>query len=589
MPPAVPQYNSDVLVDTLRALGVSCVSLNPGSSFRGLHDSLVNYAAEGEIELIECAHENVAVQIAHGYAKATGRMMAVAVHDVVGLLHGALAIYYAHIDRVPMLILGGSGPAAYDRRRPHIDWIHSANVQGNAVRDFTKWDAQPATLDAAVDAMRRGCRIATTEPCGPVYVALDAWLQEAPLDGPPRRSARQALATPSRMAPDATALRALAARLVEARRPTIVAGYVGRDEAAFADVAALAELLGAAVIDSGARLSMPVDHPLCVSSAKEAVEEADCVLFLDTKDLAAQTQEAESESRVPRSRLASGCTVLELGFHDIGISAWSEDYGALVPADITVTADTAIALPALLELCHAQVDAESGERRDSRQARRDAIANLHDRQRVEWRSRADAEWHGSPVSTARLAAEVGDALGDRDWVLTAGTAGGWAKRLWAFDRPYRHVGDSLGTATQIGLALGVALAYRDTDRFVVDLQPDGDLMFNVGALWTAAYHRLPLLVVTVNNRAYYNDWEHQEVLARARGRSVERAYIGMELADPAPDFATLARGFSWYADGPVDDPDAVASAVRRAADHVEATGEPALVDVICRRPGEVPS
>jgi benzoylformate decarboxylase/acetolactate synthase-1/2/3 large subunit len=187
------------------------------------------------------------------------------------------------------------------------------------------------------------------------------------------------------------------------------------------------------------------------------------------------------------------------------------------------------------------------------------------------------------VASSRLAAEVWDAISGHDWVLTAGTAAGWAHRLWDFNAPYRHPGDSLGTATQIGISLGVALAHRGSGRLVVDLQPDGDLMFDVGALWVACYYRLPLLVVMFNNRAYYNDWEHQERLARQRSTPLERAYIGMEIDRPAPDFAGLARSFSWYAEGPIDKPDEVNAAVRRAADHVLRTGTPALVDVVCRR------
>ena len=128
-----PEWGSDVMVDVLERLGMPYVALNPGSSFRGLHDSLVNHAGDS-MQIIECPHEKIAVGVAHGYAKATGEPMAVVLHDLVGLLHGTMGIYYAYIDRVPVLVLGGSGPADHTRRRPNIDWIHSANVQGEAVR-----------------------------------------------------------------------------------------------------------------------------------------------------------------------------------------------------------------------------------------------------------------------------------------------------------------------------------------------------------------------------------------------------------------------------------------------------------------------
>ena len=294
------------------------------------------------------------------------------------------------------------------------------------------------------------------------------------------------------------------------------------------------------------------------------------------------TQRLDSTSRTITSRLAPGTIVLDLGFNDLTLSSWSEDYAALVETDVQVTADTAVALPMLLDSCLELVKTDSPERSGERDAYRAELGALHDKQWAAWQATAEQEAALSPVATSRLASEVWSVISEHDWVLTAGTAAGWAPRLWDFDAPYRHPGASLGTATQIGISLGVALAHRGTGRLVVDLQPDGDLMFDAGALWVASYYKLPLLVVMFNNRAYYNDWEHQERLARQRSTPIERAYIGMEIDEPAPDFAALARSFSWYAEGPIDDPDKVREAVRRAADHVLSTGMPALVDVVCR-------
>jgi benzoylformate decarboxylase/acetolactate synthase-1/2/3 large subunit len=247
-----------------------------------------------------------------------------------------------------------------------------------------------------------------------------------------------------------------------------------------------------------------------------------------------------------------------------------------------VTADTAVALPLLIDLCKDLTKDETAQRRQARDHRRDELARIHDETWASWRRTAEQRWNDSPVSTARLAAEVWDVIAHYDWVLTAGTASDWALRTWDFDRPYRHPGKSLGTATQISMALGVALAHRDRGRLVVDLQPDGDLMFDPGALWVAAYHKIPMLVVMFNNRAYYNDWEHQERIARARGTDIAKAYVGMEINNPAPDFAGIARSFGWYGEGPFTDPDAVGDAVRRAAEVVMSTGQPALVDVVCQ-------
>jgi acetolactate synthase I/II/III large subunit len=571
-----PVWGSDVMVDVLRRLDLPYVALNPGSSFRGLHDSLVNYGGD-EITMIECPHEKIAVGLAHGYAKATGRPMAVILHDLVGLLHGTMGVYYAYIDRCPVLVLGGSGPGDHARRRPNIDWIHSANVQGEAVRAYTKWDHEPRSLASVPTVLARAHRIALEEPRGPVYVALDAGLQEdrvetpVPLDDLPRLAA-----APSGLAPEPAALRALAERLCAARRPVMVLGYAGRDPAAFGTLVELAERVGIGAVDTHWRLNFPNRHPLNVTGSA-ALEEADCVLFVDVKDMGKATQRLDSATRRITSRLAPGCTVLDLGFNDVGISSWSEDYAELTATDLQVTADTAVALPLLLAECDRIVATSP-----SRDAWRSRLTELHESTGDSWRATAAARAGDRPVSTARLAAEVWEVVREHDWVLTAGTAAEWALRTWDFDRPYRHPGRQLGTATQIGISLGVALAHKGTGRLVVDLQPDGDLMFDVGALWVAARYRLPLLVVMFNNRAYYNDWEHQERLARQRGTPMERASIGMAIDDPAPDFAAIARGFGWWAEGPVTDPDRIRDTVRKAADHVLGTGLPALVDVVCQ-------
>lgn len=576
-----PTWGSDVMADALRTLDYRYVSLNPGASFRGLHDSLVNYMGN-EIEMIECPHEKIAVGVAHGYAKASGQPMAVLLHDLVGLLHGSMGIYYAYLDRVPMLVMGGAGPAVHDRRRPNIDWIHSANVQGNAVRAYTKWDHEPRSMKMVPTVMARAHRIALSEPQGPVYVALDADLQESRLEVPVDLSLLEKLATPpSRIGADATAIQRLAERLCDAHRPVMVLGYVGRDPHAFSELVELAEMVGIGAIDTGLRLSFPNRHALAVTGS-EALERADCVLFVDVKDMGKPIQTLDSVTRTVASRVASGATMLDLGFNDIGISSWSEDYGELIPVDMQVTADSSVALPMLLTACRSRIANDDQEAVARRQAWRDELTVFHNKTWKAWSEEADAVASMSPVSAARLAGEVWNVVKEYDWVLTAGTAADWATRSWDFDRAGRHPGGSLGTATQFGISLGVALAYKGKGKLVVDLQPDGDLMFDVGALWVAAKYELPLLVVMFNNRAYYNDWEHQERIANQRGTSASRANIGMEIDSPAPDFAGLARSFSWWAEGPISDPEVVGAAVARAAQYVSSTGRPALVDVVCQ-------
>ena len=575
------EYGSDVMVDMMQAYGLRYISLNPGSSFRGLHDSLVNYGGNSP-EMIECNHEKVAVGLAHGYAKATGEPMGVILHNVVGLLQGTMGIYYAYIDRVPVVVFGGTGPMAYERRRPNIDWIHTANVQGNAVRDYTKWDDQPTTIDSVPESIARGYRVAMTEPRGPVYICLDAGLQEDRLDHDIEPLDVERFKVPSRIGPDPAALEELAQVLVAAERPVMITGYAGRDQAAFGQLVALAELLGIGVVDTNIRLNFPNRHPLNVTGS-DALADADVVFFVDVNDMGKPTQALEKTTRKITSRIAPDAKVVDLGFHDLELSSWAHDFAQLHPTDLQVTADTVVALPQLLERCR-ELEAQQPDRRAQREQRKTELGQVHDATWAGWRAHAETVWDQSPVSTPRLAAEVWEVVKDYDWVLTAGTIGPgeWALKTWDFDEPYRHPGKSLGTATQISISLGVALAHKGSGRLVVDMQPDGDLMFDTGALWIAAYYELPLLVVMFNNRAYYNDWEHQERMARARDTDLDLAYLGMEIDNPAPDFANVARSFGWYGEGPITDPDQIQDAVRRAAAYVTESGKPALVDVVCQ-------
>jgi benzoylformate decarboxylase/acetolactate synthase-1/2/3 large subunit len=578
LPP--PRFGSDVMVDRLIEQEIPYVALNPGASFRGLHDSLVN--RPGAPEMITCPHEKLAVNMAHGYAKATGRPMVAVLHDTVGLLHGALGIFSAFLDRAPVMVLGGAGPMNTARRRPQIDWIHTSNIQGNAVRDFTKWDDQPASIAAVPEALARARRVALSEPAGPVYVALDADLQEREVGDeviPHFDLSRVGPASP--IGADEATLRAVVRALLEARRPVIVAGFAGRDPAAFDQIPELAELLGAGMIETNIRLNMPNRHRLNVTGT-EALAEADVVLLLDVKDRSKPLNNVEQISRRILPLTAPDARVIDIGFNDLQVTAWIQDYGALQETDLQLTADTRAVLPQLLERLRAELGGEDEARQAERERRRRELSNLHDQRWSSWAEQAARAADEQPVAPSQLAAAVWPAIRDHDWVLTAGTGSDWAPKLWDFDRAYRHPGKSLGTATQVGISMGVALANRGSDRLVVDLQPDGDLMFDAGSLWIASAHRIPMLVVMFNNRAYYNDWEHQIRLAKARGTDLERAHIGVNINSPAPDFAQLARSFGWHAEGPITDPSKVTEAVARAAQVALEQRQPALVDVVCQ-------
>ena len=572
---AARRWASEVIVDLLHAYELPHAALNPGASYRALHDSIVNYGANRPA-LMLCPHEETAVQIAHGFAKASGKPMVAILHNLVGLLHANMAIYYAYADRTPVFIVGATGPMDESKRRPRIDWVHTALVQGEAVRAYTKWDYQPAVIDGVPEAFVRAYSVMMTEPRGPIYMCYDAWLQEQPLEHdvplPPPGAAK----LPSPIAPDRAALERAAEMLLAAEHPVILAEYVGRDAAGFHGLVELAETLGAPVYDVNSRLNFPSRHPLNVSMVKDVFRDADLLLCLDTRDWERATTELVSTTRKTTSIVPATCKWVDIGFGDLEISSWAMDYQRLAHADLRVLADTTLAIPALTQLLKPRISPRARDLRSRQVAQMSAAA------RARWAKEAKEDADASPITLPRLASEVWEAIKGEDWVLTAGTLDDWARKLWDFDKPYRHPGRSLGTATQIGISLGVALAHRDAGRLVVDLQPDGDLMFDAGALWVAAKHRIPLLVVMYNNRAYYNDWEHQIRMAKLRGTPLERAHIGMDLADPAPDFAAMAKSMGWYAEGPIDQPAEIPAALKRAIKRVKA-GEPALLDTITQK------
>ncbi|HWP28745.1 MAG TPA: thiamine pyrophosphate-binding protein, partial [Chloroflexota bacterium] len=437
------RYGSDLIVDLLQLYEIPYVALNPGSSFRGLHDSLVNYG-RNRPEIIECTHEEIAVGIAHGYAKATGRPMAAILHDVVGLLHAAMAIYYAYLDRVPMLILGATGPMDVARRRPHIDWIHTALVQGNAIRDYVKWDNQPYGAAAVVDSFARGYRVATTEPCGPVYLCYDAAFQEDPLEEEVALPDPRRPFTTTPLQAEASALQRAAELLVAAEHPVILAEYLGRHPSAFHTLVRLAERVAAPVIDLNGRLNFPNRHPLNLTGTR-VLEQADLVLALDVRDLYGPLTRLDRVTRRTEYIVPPSCKIVEIGLGDLEISKWAQDFQKFQQTDLSILADTSVALPELLRHCEALLARDPG--REARlRARASELAHLHETTWQSWRAEAQRQWDLRPTSLPRLAAEVWEVIRHEDWVLTANTLERWALRTWDFDRPERHPGRSLGTA-----------------------------------------------------------------------------------------------------------------------------------------------
>jgi thiamine pyrophosphate-dependent acetolactate synthase large subunit-like protein len=591
-----PEYGSDVVVDVLAGLGVEYAALNPGASLRGLHDSIVNYAGNSMPRLILASHEETAVAIAAGYAKASGRPMVAIVHDIVGLLHASNAIFGSLLDQVPAIILGGGGPMAPENRRPWIDWIHTALIQGDAVRDYVKWHDQPTSILGLIDSVLRGNQIAMTEPRGPVYICVDAELQERTFDAATGAlPALERFRPPTRVQGDPAALRAAAELLVDAERPVVIVERVGRDAAAFQALQELAELLALPVISPvtgpGSDASFPSTHPLDMTGhEKQLIVDADVVLNLEVFDISPLITSYDHHAHQRTSRtatidLAPGCRYIDIALRHFRWRSWTHDYGMLLPTDLAISADVTLAVPELLSICRSLL-AERPELHSRIADRFAALRDTHNQTRRRWAAEAARAADEGSVSRAYLARELGQVIEHDDWVLTNASLGGWARRLWSWDRPYRFVG-SPGLGYGMGVSIGVALAHAAAGRLTVDVQADGDLMYTPSSLWTAAHHQVPLLAVMYNNRSYYNDEVHQESMAVTRGRPVENKGIGLRIEDPTVDFAAMARSFGVHAEGPVEHPDQLRPALEKAAAYVRERRLPALVDVVCEREARI--
>jgi len=581
---AAPEWGSDHLADLLRAFGFDYVSFNPGASFRGLEESIVNYNGNAPA-VIETTHEGLSVSIAHGYAKATGEPALCVLHDVVGTMHGAMSLYNAYVDRVPIVALSGTGPMRKEQRRPWIDWIHTALVQGNIVREYVKWDDQPAHLDGAAASLARAYRIANTAPKGPTYVTLDHSLQEGPLETPPPVPDLSKLGPPSKMAPDPAAIDAAADLLVDAERPVVLVDQVGDSRRAVAALVELAETLGAPVVDPRKRrFNFPNTHPMDLSGT-DVYREADVVLALDVWSANYTLKDTDRVRHELTEAIDGEFALIEIGTDDLGASSLTSDYYALRETDVDVLADTELAVPALVDAVVDRLEADP-RRRERAEARFETLAARHDEQRAAWRAEADAAADETPISVPRLADEVWSVIRDEPWVLVNGTLRGWSHRLWAVDEFDQYIGGRSGgggVGYGVGAAIGGALAYAETDRVPVNLQPDGDLMFYPGGLWTMARYDLPILSVVHNNGALYNSTDHRMRLAAFRGRddSLERALVGTGLNDPTPDYAALAESMGVTGFGPIEDPDDLGPALQAAYDVVRG-GSPALVDVVAQ-------
>ena len=560
------EWGSDAIAELLGRLDLPYIAMVPGSSYRGLHDSLVNYLGNTGPQLIVCLHEEHSVAIAQGYAKVTGRPMLVGLHSNVGLMHAAMAIYNAYCDRAPMVLVGATGPVDAAKRRPWIDWVHTSADQAAVIRHYVKWDDQPGSVRAALESLMRGYLLTKAEPSAPVYICLDSELQEDELDASVEVPEPERYPVPTDPAPDEGTVEEILALLAAAERPLVLMGRGGRTQEEWDRRVALVEALGASCLtDMRLPAVFPTGHPhhparpragRLSESGAELVRRSDMILSLNWTDLAGTLKAVFGDGPRPKVVHCKNLGAL--------LNGWTKDHFALVSSDLEVTAGADRMVSALLARV---AEAPPVQRRDWPPAP------------PETRQAVRPEVEGDPILMTDLAAAIREAAGDREITYTTLPLG-WSGEDALFSGPLDYLGrdGGGGVGSGPGIAVGAALALDGTGRVPVAVLGDGDYLMGSSALWTAAHYRLPLLVVVANNRSYFNDEGHQQQVARRRSRPVENRTVGQHLRDPDPDPAAIARGHGLTAHGPVLDPDELLPLLAKAFDEVAAGGT-VVVDV----------
>jgi thiamine pyrophosphate-dependent acetolactate synthase large subunit-like protein len=559
------------MVQTLRDLGVEYVAANPGSSFEGLQESLINYGNPPNKmpEFITALHEESAVTMAHGYAKAEGKPMLALLHGTIGVQHAAMSIYQAYYDRVPVLMIAGNDP----------DFIaaHTAHDMAGIVRSYTKWDAEPKTIDEALTAIQRAYQEAITPPMGPALVVMSSDIQK---ENAPNAKV-PAYQPPAFVTIGSTQAKEIAKGLVTAQNPRIAVGRLRTPEGVKRAVE-LAELVGASTSTAATNgpMSFPQRHPLCGPGADTTY---DYTLGLETGGAQASIT-GPALSKIVAQRDSTNIGFGGIGGGGAGRGGRGGRGGGGTPSAPPIEADAETSLPLIIQEVMRQLTSDQKTRVQERAAKH-ARANHEARiaaltQAIESRK---AGWNASPISTARVYAELWPLIMNEDWCLASpsGFSGGHNAQLWDHDRPYSYLGGQGAGGMGYGApaSVGAALAAKARNRIVVNIQTDGDLNYAPGVLWTAVHHNLPMLTVMHNNRAWHQEYMFVEYMAGVRGRGAERAHIGSTLRDPFLDYAKMAAGYGMPGEGPITDPAKLSAALKRGVASAK-RGEPYMIDVI---------
>ncbi|MGB8135719.1 MAG: thiamine pyrophosphate-dependent enzyme, partial [Pseudolabrys sp.] len=579
---------SDFMVDVIKALDIPYLPSNPAQSFRGLHESLIDYGGNKKPEFLTCTHEETSVAMAHGYFKIAGKPLLVLCHGTVGLQHAAMAIYNAWCDRVPVIVMGGTDLDA-SKRPPGVPTFHSAQDVCALIRDFTKWDDQPVSLQHFAQSFVRAYKLAMTPPYEPVALALNAELQEMTANDRARLTIPRYVPTTPPQG-DLNAVREAARLLANAEHPVIVADKCARTANGVKLLVELAEALQAPVIDQKGRMNFPNTHHLSQNArGRTLIGDADVILGLELSDYWGTVNafidngEADGaglqESHIkPTAKLISISSVL------LNTKSNYQDFQRLQVVDIEMAADAEATLPALIE---AVKQALPSSRKAAIEARGVGMKKAWREARDRTRQAAAYAWDASPIGTARMAMEVYAQIKDLDWSSVGGDRqlSSWPSRLWPMEKYYHHIGGPGGYGIGYGApaAVGAALANRDAGRFSINFQPDGDMMYSPGVLWTAVHHGIPLLTVMHNNRGYHQEVMHVQRVANRRDRIAyagkDLGPIGTRIENPVIDYGKLAGSLGMWSAGPITDPNDLAPALKKAVQVVKA-GEPALVDVV---------
>jgi thiamine pyrophosphate-dependent acetolactate synthase large subunit-like protein len=575
---------SDFMVDVIKTLDIKYCPSNCASSFRAIHESMINYGSNKMPEFLTCTHEESAVGMAHGYFKITGKPLMTLCHGTVGLQHATMAIYNAWCDRVPVIVVGGNDLDAA-HRPPGVPTFHSAQDINAIVRDYTKWDDTPVGLQHYAQSFVRAYKIAMTPPYGPVAISLDAGLQQEPIknNGEKLYIPRYVASSPPQG--DTGAVKEAARLLAGAERPVIVVDRAARTENGVRLLVQLAELLQAPVVDMGGRMNFPKTHYL--SRPVTAVNNADVVIGMELSDfwgvVNSYIDNGEHGIGINRSKIKPDTKLISISSAELITKANYQDFQRFQAVDVSMPADAEATLPALIEAVKAAIP---NDRKAAIEKRGEAAKKAYAEGKERTKQTAALAFDASPISTARLVMETWAQIKDLDWSLvsSSGNVSNWHQRLWPMEKHYHWLGASGGYGVGYGApaSVGAALANRDLGRFSVSIQSDGDLMYAPGVLWTAAKHKIPLLAVMHNNRGYHQEVMHVQRLSNFRNRVAslggDMGPIGTSIENPDIEYHKLAESMGWWAKGPIKDPAQLGPAIKEAVAVVK-SGQPALLNV----------